>query len=444
MKESNYNYYTIQDDKYLCLNGITGATFALDKDSFLFMKELMADEQLQQEHSELTSRLTKTHFLVNNMNDEFECLLEKHRQSNRDDTWHLIINPTQDCNFRCWYCYEKHPQGRMDETTILKVKKLIDNILKNKKLTHFSLSWFGGEPLLYFNEVIYPISVYLKERASEHNVTFSNSITTNGFLFTSEMIKKCVDIHLNSFQITLDGNRETHNKIRHQNGKPSFDTILQNTILLAHASKDNKIRIRVNYNTRSIQADFGKILDIIPQDLRNQYSIQFQRIWQTYEKEGNDDFVKNVLQKHYSDLKMMGYKIVLSGAYNIFRGLLCYADKTNYANINYDGKIYRCTAQDYTPKRELGYLDEHGNIIWNERKTKGINDNAFFNNKTCLACELLPLCGGPCFYKWWSNFKDKELEKCPFKDTKSDVDLSTFIKKYYEDFQNKRQQINSH
>ena len=275
------------------------------------MKELMSNEILQQENPILTDKLIKTHFLINNIDEEKAILLEKHKQINNNQTWHLLINPTQDCNFRCWYCYEKHPKGRMDDNTIKKIKKLIDNILSNNELKHFSLSWFGGEPLMYFNEVIYPISIYLKKRVNELGITFSNSITTNGFLLTPDIINQCVEIHLNHYQITLDGNRETHNKIRNQNGEPSFDRILQNTILLAQANKNIDIRLRVNYNTQSIQADFGTILECIPKKLRSQFSIQFQRIWQTYKKEGNDEFVKNILENHYANLKKMGYKIIL-------------------------------------------------------------------------------------------------------------------------------------
>ena len=438
MKESNYNYYSIIDEKYICLNGITGAVFSLDQKSFNFMKELMSNEILQQENPILTDKLIKTHFLINNMDEEKAILLEKHKQINNNQTWHLLINPTQDCNFRCWYCYEKHPKGRMDDNTIEKIKKLIDNILSNNELKHFSLSWFGGEPLMYFNEVIYPISIYLKKRVNELGITFSNSITTNGFLLTPDIINQCLEIHLNHYQITLDGNRETHNKIRNQNGEPSFDRILQNTILLAQANRNIDIRLRVNYNTQSIQADFGTILKCIPKELRSQFSIQFQRIWQTYKKEGNDEFVKNILENHYASLKKMGYKVILSAIYNIFKGTLCYADKNNYANINYDGKIYRCTAQDYTPNTELGYLDDNGNIIWNN-KAKGINEKPFFDNDICLSCDLLPICGGPCFYKWWSNFKNKKVKQCPFKNKKSDVDLSTFIKEYYEGFLKRKQ-----
>lgn len=438
MEESKYNYYTQQEKKYICLNGITGTVFPLDEESYHFMRKFMSDKQLQQENPELTERLIKTRFLINSMKEESAILLEKHSQKNDENIWHLIINPTQDCNFRCWYCYEKHPKGRMNDTTINNIKKLIDNILRNGNLKHFDLSWFGGEPLMYFEEVVYPISSYLLKRSNECGITFSNSITTNGFLLNPSMIKKCVEINLNHYQITLDGNRDTHNKIRNQKGEPSFDKILHNTILLAEASKDFSIRLRVNYNTQSIQADFGKILECIPKKLRSQYSIQFQRIWQTYEKEGNDDDVKKILEKHYCDLKGMGYRIVLSGGYSIFKGLLCYADRTNYANINYDGKLYRCTAQDYNDKTELGYIDNEGNLIWNEKRTQGIKDRAFFDNEMCMNCDLLPLCGGPCFYKWWTMFNNKNIEKCPLKDKKFDVDLSTFIKEYYEEFQKRK------
>ena len=44
---------------------------------------------------------------------------------------------------------------------------------------------------------------------------FSNSITTNGYLIDDDMIEKFKEIKLNSFQITLDGYQDVHDKIRH-------------------------------------------------------------------------------------------------------------------------------------------------------------------------------------------------------------------------------------
>lgn len=38
MVESNYNYFTLQGENVLCMNGITGAVFSLKKEEFDFMK----------------------------------------------------------------------------------------------------------------------------------------------------------------------------------------------------------------------------------------------------------------------------------------------------------------------------------------------------------------------------------------------------------------------
>ena len=64
--------------------------------------------------------------------------------------------------------------------------------------------------------------------------------------------------------------------------------------------------------------------------------------------------------------------------YNKFGGISCYADRINYANINYDGNVYKCTAQDYTSETALGFLDENGQIRWDKEKTQGIDKQAFF------------------------------------------------------------------
>lgn len=436
MIESNYNYYTPRNGNMLCLNGVTGVVFSLNKEEYDFMKKLLADSELQKEYPDLTEKLTKTRFLTNNMEDEISCLRDKYEKVNNSGVWHLILNPTQDCNFRCWYCYEKHPKGRMLQETMDRVKRLVDNIFNKGEIKHFSLGWFGGEPLLYFNEVVYPISKYIKQCAETHGAQFSNSMTTNGFMLTEDIIQKCIEIRLNELQITLDGDRDAHNEIRNQKGEPSFDRILQNCIALSNASSETYIKLRINYNTQSIQNDFSQILNCIPAHLRSHFWIQFQRIWQTYDKEGSDETVKKILNDNFSKLKNSGFRLSYNNLYNLFRGILCYADRTNYANINYDGNVYRCTAQDYTSENSLGYVSDEGNIVWDKNKTEEIGVKAFFDNPLCLNCKYLAVCGGPCFSKWWSSFRKKNPTDCYLSYLKADTDLSTFIREYYDSRKN--------
>lgn len=101
----------------------------------------MQNADLQGIYSELTHKLIKTRFLTTNMDDEKEYLKALNKQVNNDGTWHLTLNPTQNCNFRCWYCYEKHPKGYMQPETVKRIKCLATHILKKEIL---NISFFLG------------------------------------------------------------------------------------------------------------------------------------------------------------------------------------------------------------------------------------------------------------------------------------------------------------
>ncbi|TOB11935.1 radical SAM protein, partial [Vibrio parahaemolyticus] len=58
----------------------------------------------------------------------------------------LIIFPTEKCNFRCTYCYEKFEVGRMSNELIQGIKKFLE--VRIPELDRLVISWFGGEPLL--------------------------------------------------------------------------------------------------------------------------------------------------------------------------------------------------------------------------------------------------------------------------------------------------------
>lgn len=73
----------------------------------------------------------------------------------------------------------------------------------------------------------------------------------------------------------------------------------------------------------------------------------------------------------------------------------CYADKRNSATINYNGDIYKCTARDFTKANRAGYINEEGELVWeNDYLTKRMDVK--FKNKPCLTCKIMPLCNGGC------------------------------------------------
>lgn len=63
----------------------------------------------------------------------------------------LTILPTISCNLHCPYCFENNkPAGVMSDDTIAELVKFIKNNAVAKK---YSITWFGGEPLLGLNSM---------------------------------------------------------------------------------------------------------------------------------------------------------------------------------------------------------------------------------------------------------------------------------------------------
>ncbi len=215
MKKSLYNFFVPYEARIIIFNAMSGKIFSANNDEFLKIKEFI--DCPNEEHS-LFKFFFENGFIVDDSVDEIELLKLRNRLSVFENTFHLIINPTLQCNFNCWYCYEKNTVGHMNEDVMNNVKEFMRKMVDKKQISGLNLSWFGGEPLLNYCNVVHPLSLYLKELMTTNGLTFSNSMTTNGYCINEEMIKDFNKIDLKSFQITLDGNRDTHNQIRTNNG----------------------------------------------------------------------------------------------------------------------------------------------------------------------------------------------------------------------------------
>lgn len=252
-KVSKYNTtLRINSDFGVCYNAMS--------DRFVVLKSQAYDElckgdiaDFAKKYPEPYKQLLDVSAIVDSDVDEARQVRDMiDRVDNDESTFHLHVNPTVDCNFRCWYCYEKHVKGsRMQPDMVEKVKTLMEKtIASHRQLKSFVLSFFGGEPLMYFNAVVKPLMEHLYALCDRQALCPSVSFTTNGYLLNEKMVD-FFDGKDVSFQITLDGDRERHDKTRFMpTGKGSFDRIVSNIKLLARHG--HSIIMRINYTADNI------------------------------------------------------------------------------------------------------------------------------------------------------------------------------------------------
>ena len=365
----------------------------------------------------LYNQLLETGMLVPEEKNEVEEL-ELRIQSGQNNSDHFIfhINPTLDCNFNCWYCYENHISGsKMNPSVLSGVKKRISGILDSSNIKQLNISFFGGEPLMHFEEVAKEIITHTSKECESKSKSFRISFTTNGYLFNDSIIEWLSHFPC-SFQITLDGGSLAHNKTRFlKGGEGSFDRIVENVYKLVEHHLH--VIVRVNYTEGNIYT-VGDIFESF-KDLWKTYSeyvsFDFQRVWQ--ERNNTED---------ETELKMMGIRKLFreSGATVHDNFLLrdvrfpCYGDKKNYLLVNYNGDVFKCTARDFLSKNRIGKLMESGEIEFDSELLKARNESKF-SKKVCRDCRVAPLCGGACIQK---AYELRHHEECTLGYTEEDKD----------------------
>lgn len=394
MKVSRYNMFFEYEGETIGFNSFRREFIALDPMLYQMYEASIANKdfsELNEVHPEFYNFLIEKGFLIEDDVNEIEQVKAIVDQIDNDDSvFRLHINPTMNCNFKCWYCYETHIRdSKMDEktrlTTVLFIKSLFDQKPSIKK---FSLSWFGGEPLLYFKKVIHPILEDVSAICTDRNINFKSSMTTNGLLINQDVIDCAKKYNLNFFQITLDGDRNRHNKVRFiSEGKGSYDAIVSNIKELAKNRIEVNIRINVSLETlpgmNNIIQDF---LDMNEVD-RSFVIFDLHKVWQEYNNVS--DAALNDARWYYRE---QGFKVA-SGSFDTVLES-CYADHRNHATINYNGEVFKCTARDFTTANSEGVLSDEGKILWNYKFEKRLNSK--FKNKPCLECKIMPLCNGGC------------------------------------------------
>lgn len=396
MKVSKYNIYVEYEGRKFVYNQLRSSLLEIDEE--LFQRLRMPTNEMDSLDSEIMAELSANGMVCDNMLREENVVLANskiHRFSN--NAARVTVLPTLDCNFHCWYCYENHYHSVLAPEDVEKVVIFCKDIIKNGNIKYFRLDWFGGEPLLYFNEVVFPISKSVQKYCRKENVVFLNTITTNGYLITPTMIDLMNEIELRTFQITLDGGKRFHNKTRvSKEVKDSYEVITSNIIALCSSVSNINMTVRINYTPKNIES-IDEIVDVFPPDIRSKITVTPQLVWQ-FKKDRN--LLADAITQKMELFVNHGYKKSLPD----LSCYQCYAENMKQFVVNYDLSVFKCTARDFSPKYSIGKIGENGMFVPNAHFYDYFISSAFENEK-CLNCSLLPSCYADCVQKHMEGTK---------------------------------------
>jgi sulfatase maturation enzyme AslB (radical SAM superfamily) len=149
---------------------------------------------------------------------------------------------TEQCNFRCVYCFEVHKNNWMNESTM---KATIDYLYNNAiamKTDSVNVTMFGGEPMLNYKVVEYGFK-YGYEKFKETGIKFITNIITNCSVM-NDNIKESLTYWKDKVnlqvQLSIDGIKDVQDEYRVlPSGKGTFDLVLKNIPIWQEIFKNN-------------------------------------------------------------------------------------------------------------------------------------------------------------------------------------------------------------
>ena len=283
MKVSKYNYFVYDEGFSYWFNGVSRNFFRLSRGLGMKMETLMSDlDNLRDTSSTFYDKLSQGGFIINDDVDELDLLKHKAKEIVNSKDYFLVIIPTLNCNFKCWYCIQNHIPSVMSLQTLDNIKRHIDYMVEKKGITSLHIDWFGGEPFMYLEQVVIPISRYAIDKCHQAGIPFVNGATTNGYYLGEETLNILKELHFSQFQITLDGDKSFHDKVKYQEGCVSaFDHVLTNINRIINNDDKVLLYLRINYTHSTLTSKIVEQVNrFISKENRGNIVITPKKVWQ--------------------------------------------------------------------------------------------------------------------------------------------------------------------
>lgn len=321
---------------------------------------------------------------------------------------------SEQCNLACKYCFlgnndaEKRCNFTIKNMTKKTADKAISFFIKQIKLSGLDTEYnkpvvifYGGEPMVNFEVLIYIVEKFNELRTSEtciKNIEFS--MITNGLLLTEEKMLKLKQLGV-SIAISVDGFTEEANSMRVDvSGKPVFSRILN--ILDKCKELDINIALSITLSEETIKNtdDILKLVDkygIQSLGFNIMMSSDSFVLPESYNEKASqfiiDEFIELRKRGIYEDRMMRKLKS-FSKAQVYFSD--CAATSGGQIVISPNGQVGICHGCLYNKKYFVSNVDDkefnaircEDYIEWSQLTP--------INREECLDCSALGICGGGC------------------------------------------------
>lgn len=376
-----------EDGIVLLFNTLTGALCSISHEEWNVINSKRTKQYCD---IEFIKELIAYHFLVLEDIDEIDRYKELYDFIIASDSLQGIsrynILTTTSCNLRCYYCFENGIKAeKMNEET---ARALVDYIVKthdNSKTVH--IRWFGGEPLVNIN-VINIISNGLKEK----DIDYFSTMSSNGVLFTPDVLKKIPEWNLKKVRLSLDGYGKEHD-IRKglQTDGRIFNTVIQNISNLIN--ENVKVNIRLTIDSDSIDKMEDLALWLINKYQNNPNISIYNRC--VFNEVSSESYKKDpeAVLKLVKKVEELDKLLISNNIYDTeriapigFNAYYCAASDPHAVVVCPDGKLCSCE----TINNETQYW---GNI-WQGETDKDCHQRWLQSpiRKKCSSCCFLPVC----------------------------------------------------
>lgn len=422
-KLSDYNYLMEVNGEKFIFNYLSGGFAKLKSENYDLI-----NRQSQLEHKyidveeidkEVLEKMLEGRIIINSDIEETNLLKAVHYKSRygNSNSYGVTIAPTLACNFRCTYCFEKdmnYPVVTMTDEIIRETVSYIEN--KMPQNGNFNVNWFGGEPLVAI-DVLEKIQNEINALAVKKNTKVMVSMITNGYLLTKTNIEKLIQLGIRNVQVTLDGDRDTHNLRRPLvNGKGTFDTILNNVI---QADEKMRIVLRINVDKDNI-CEMDNFLNFLASNgvhKKENISIYFSLV-RDYENNTCSSVSNTCLTvKDFAQEEVDLYKLLIGKGFKMNKRIRptivnCGAISPNSILIEPNGGLQKCWNCIGDDSKRVGNVNNNiSNDLYESNMIKWLSWSPF-DDKECGNCDILPACMNGCPYYSIYHKENKFIYNC--------------------------------